>query len=174
MFSEQFSKRLVFLSQQWNLCVLASWTNFPGILLDSIELQASILEEKLVRIRSKSDPFLSNVSVSKRAILSLLGHLNFAIIPQDSSFISRLFDSVHSVENVSDIVVLDEGWRPDLSFWSRLLSDWNAISFFFITANAQGVHRCQFHYQCCPYIHIKSLTPYLYRFQEFQCRCPAA
>lgn len=106
---------------------------FLGIILDSIKMQASLPEEKLTRIRSIFASFLSSSVVSKRELLSLLGHLNFAmrIIPQGRSFISRLLSLAHSVENLGDHIRLDEGCKSDLSFWSQLLSNWNGISFFY-------------------------------------------
>ena len=70
---------------------------------------------------------------SKRDLLSLLGHLNFAkhIIPQGRSFVSRLLELANSVQNLSDIIVLDEGCRSDLRFWGLLCDEWNGISFFY-------------------------------------------
>ena len=71
--------------------------------------------------------------VTKREMLSLLGHLNFAmrIIPQGRSFISRLLDLAHSVPKRNDLMHLNEGCRSDLKFWSFLIANWNGISFFY-------------------------------------------
>ena len=61
-------------------------------------MQASLADEKLQRIRSFSDLFQTTAGVTKREMLSLLGHLNFAmrIIPQGCSFISHLLSRAHS------------------------------------------------------------------------------
>ncbi|XP_041958640.1 uncharacterized protein LOC121717981 [Alosa sapidissima] len=106
---------------------------FLGIILDSVAMRASLPGEKLARIREVSASFLSVGTVAKRDLLSLLGHLNFAmrIIPQGRSFISRLLILAHSVVNLSDPVVLDLGCQSDLGFWSKLLAEWNSISFFY-------------------------------------------
>ncbi|XP_041920582.1 uncharacterized protein LOC121684588 [Alosa sapidissima] len=106
---------------------------FLGIILDSVAMRASLPGEKLARIREVSASFLSVGTVTKRDLLSLLGHLNFAmrIIPQGRSFISRLLILAHSVVNLSDPVVLDLGCQSDLGFWSKLLAEWNGISFFY-------------------------------------------
>ncbi|XP_076158650.1 uncharacterized protein LOC143141830 [Alosa pseudoharengus] len=106
---------------------------FLGIMLDSVKMQASLPEEKLIRIRAITASFVSSRTVSKRELLSLLGHLNFAmrIIPQGRSFISRLLSLAHSVEKLSDLVLVDEGSRSDIAFWSQLLGKWNGISFFY-------------------------------------------
>ncbi|XP_047203042.1 uncharacterized protein LOC124856550 [Girardinichthys multiradiatus] len=96
---------------------------FLGILLDSEEMVASLPEDKLSRIREVSQSHVSSVVVSKRQLLSLLGHLIFAmhIIPQGCSFISRLLDLGNSVHSLLDSVTLDDSCRSDLSFWFRLL-----------------------------------------------------
>lgn len=106
---------------------------FLGISLDTVKMQASLPHEKLLRIRSFLE-FLSSLRVvSKRDILSLLGHLNFAmsIIPQGRAFISRLITLAHSTQNLSDSIQLDEGCLSDIKFWTRLINDWNGISFFY-------------------------------------------
>lgn len=106
---------------------------FLGILLDTQKMQASLPIEKLLRIRSIMENFLSLRTVSKRDMLSLLGHLNYAmsIIPQGRSFISRLLTLAHSVPNLYDLIRLDEGCLSDLKFWTLLLNNWNGISFFY-------------------------------------------
>lgn len=105
---------------------------FLGIKLDSVLMQASLPLEKLNRIREIMKEQVSK-SISKRDLLSLLGHLNFAmrVIPQGRSFISRLLDLSKSVEKLHDTVTLDEGCRSELRFWSLLLEKWNGISFFY-------------------------------------------
>lgn len=72
-------------------------------------------------------------TMSKRNLLSLLGHLNFAtkIIPQGRSFVSRLLDLAKSVEKLHDHVKLDYGCRSELRFWSYLCDNWNGISFLY-------------------------------------------
>lgn len=106
---------------------------FLGITLDSEKMVASLPADKLARIREISQAHLSSSTLSKRQLLSLLGHLNFAmrIIPQGRSFISRLLDLANSVPSLFDRIVLDDGCRSDLVFWSSLLNSWNGISFFY-------------------------------------------
>ncbi|XP_041922810.1 uncharacterized protein LOC121686960 [Alosa sapidissima] len=129
---QTFSTIGVPLSEEKTVGPLTS-LEFLGIMLDSVKMQASLPEEKLLRIRAITASFVSSSAVSKRELLSLLGHLNFAmrIIPQGRSFISRLLNLAHSVEKLSDLVQIDEGSRSDLRFWSQLLNNWNGISFFY-------------------------------------------
>ncbi|XP_016535343.1 proline-rich protein 36-like [Poecilia formosa] len=114
---------------------------FLGITLDSKEMVASLPADKLSRIREISQAHLSSTTLSKRQLLSLLGHLNFAmrIIPQGRSFISRLLDLANSVPSLFDQVVLDAGCRSDLAFWSSLLNSWNSISFFMIMSFSRQI-----------------------------------
>ena len=111
----------------------ATTLEFLGIVLDSVEMKASLPLDKLSRIREIASSFSAAESISKRQLLSLLGHLNFAmrIIPQGRSFISRLLDLASSVPNLHDPVSLDEGCRADLGFWAHLLQEWNGITFFY-------------------------------------------
>lgn len=106
---------------------------FLGITLDSELMQASLPLEKLERIREVMKSVLQSVSITKRELLSVLGHLNFAmrIIPQGRSFVSRLLDQAKTVEKLHDLVFIDEGCRSDLGFWSLLCDKWNGISFFY-------------------------------------------
>ena len=60
--------------------------------------------------------------MTKRDLLSLLGHLNFAmrIILHGRSFVSRLLAVAKSVPALHDVVCLDDGCRSDLRFWAVL------------------------------------------------------
>ncbi len=84
--------------------------SFLGITLDSDLMQASLPSDKLNHIREVKRNAKKLVSFSKRDLLSLLGHLNFAmqIIPQGSFFIARLLDFSKSVKDLNDIVTLDQ------------------------------------------------------------------
>ncbi|XP_033958129.1 uncharacterized protein [Pseudochaenichthys georgianus] len=106
---------------------------FLGITLDTIDMKASLPIAKLQRIRDITKSYCEQQVITKQQLLSLLGHLNFAmrVIPQGRSFISRLLDAASAVTNLHDRVFLDEGCRSDLCFWSLLLAHWNGITFFY-------------------------------------------
>ena len=95
-------------------------------------LRASLPEEKLLRLRAVLASAAISVAMTKRDLLSLLGHLNFAmrIIPHGRSFVSRLLGMAKSVPALHDVVRLDEGCRSDLRFWAVLCEQWNGLSFF--------------------------------------------
>ncbi len=106
---------------------------FLGILLDNVAMKASFPEVKLNRIQQILSSYHSAKLVSKWDLLSLLGHLNFAmcIIPHGRAFISRLLQRSKSVTSLHDLVSLDEGCRSNLCSWSLILNSWNGISFFY-------------------------------------------
>ena len=124
MSSRAFFANWVFLSAEKTIGPSTS-LEFLGIVLDFVEMRASLPTDKLARIRSILGAFLS--ASSKCDVLSLLGHLNFAIraIPQGHSFISRLLLLAHSVVTVHDVVSLHAGCWSDLRFWSLLPHQWS-------------------------------------------------
>ncbi|XP_034446701.1 uncharacterized protein LOC117764756 [Hippoglossus hippoglossus] len=106
---------------------------FLGITLNTIQMKASLPLEKLQRIRDIAKTYRAVKNITKQQLLSLLGHLNFAmrVIPQGRSFISRLLDTATSIPNLHDEISLDEGCQSDLRFWSHLLDHWNGVTFFY-------------------------------------------
>ncbi|XP_075935401.1 uncharacterized protein LOC142935139 [Anarhichas minor] len=106
---------------------------FFGITLDSVSLQASLPTEKINRISLLISNFLLAPECTKHQLLSLLGHLNYAIriIPQGRSFLSLLLSVASSVTKLHDHVTLDKACKTELKLWHQFLSFWNGISFFY-------------------------------------------
>ncbi|XP_027132806.1 uncharacterized protein LOC109142545 [Larimichthys crocea] len=106
---------------------------FLGITLDSISLQASLPIEKIHRTSLLISNFLLAHRCTKRQLLSLLGHLNYAIriIPQGRSFLSHLLSIATSTPNLHDHITLNEASKMELKLWHHFLSSWNGISFFY-------------------------------------------
>lgn len=71
-------------------------------------MKASLPYDKLQRIRDITKSYCAQHIITKQQLLSLLGHLNFAmrVIPQGRSFISRLLDAASAVKNLHDHVPL--------------------------------------------------------------------
>ncbi|XP_075958907.1 uncharacterized protein LOC142960863 [Anarhichas minor] len=105
---------------------------FLGIILDSVSLQAS-LPTKINRISLLISNFLLAPKCTKHQLLSLLGHLNYAIriIPQGRSFLSHLLSVASSVTKLHDHVTLDKACKTALKLWHQFFSSWNGISFFY-------------------------------------------
>lgn len=106
---------------------------FLGINLDSIKFQASLPKEKIDRIILVASSLAECQSCSKRDLLSLLGHLNFAmrIIPQGRPFISHLLALASSVHALDDQIIINQACRNELSLWISFLRQWNGLTFFY-------------------------------------------
>ncbi|XP_078017752.1 uncharacterized protein LOC144458670 [Epinephelus lanceolatus] len=106
---------------------------FLGITFNTNLFQASLPAEKLNRICLIISNFLQAPSCTKRQLLSLLGHLNFAlrIIPQGRAFISHLLSIAYSVPSLLSTISLNHSCRAELRLWLHLLTNWNGVSFFY-------------------------------------------
>ena len=103
-----------------------------GIILDSKRMEARLPDDKLVRIGSMLQSFVNKKSCTKKEMLSLLGHLNFAcrVIRPGRSFVSCLISLSTKVKQLHHHIKLSEECRLDISMWLKFLNQWNGISFF--------------------------------------------
>ncbi|XP_056617722.1 uncharacterized protein LOC130432405 [Triplophysa dalaica] len=106
---------------------------FLGIKLDSLKFQASLPKEKIDRTILIASSLLSNPLCSKRELLSVLGHLNFAmrIIPQGRPFVSHLLSLASSAHALEDSLSISSSCLDELSLWIKFLRQWNGLSFFY-------------------------------------------
>lgn len=106
---------------------------FLGINLDSVSFQASLPLEKVQRISLLLSNFILAEKCSKRQLLALLGHLNYAIriIPQGKPFLSSLLATAAAARSLHDKVSLDATCRLEMRLWKQFLDSWNGISFFY-------------------------------------------
>ena len=105
---------------------------YLGIIYDTDSMEARLPLDKLTRIREMLHKFESKQRVSKRALLSLLGHLNFAsrVIRQGRSFVSYLLALAASVKELHHHVKLNAECRQDMAMWLRFLTEWNGVALF--------------------------------------------
>lgn len=105
---------------------------YLGIILDSWELSARLPQNKLERIARLIAELLKKKSCSKRELLQLLGHFNFAarVIMVGRSFVSYLIKLSTTVKELHHFVHLDANCRLDLNMWLQFLREWNGVSFF--------------------------------------------
>ncbi|XP_056618189.1 uncharacterized protein LOC130432718 [Triplophysa dalaica] len=89
---------------------------FLGINLDSLNFQASLPKEKIDRSILIASTLLNETHCSKRELLSVLGHLNFAmrIIPQGRSFVSHLLSLASSAHALEDLITLTSACQNEL------------------------------------------------------------
>ncbi|XP_078332529.1 uncharacterized protein LOC111130663 isoform X2 [Crassostrea virginica] len=100
---------------------------YLGIILDSNLMQARLPMDKVLRIREMLDSFYVKKSCTKRELLQLLGHLNFAsrVIIPGRSFVSYLLRLASSVRELHHYVHLNSECREDLYMWKLFLEQWN-------------------------------------------------
>lgn len=105
---------------------------YLGIILDTNKLEARLPKEKVDRISSILSSFSVKKSCTKRELLSLLGHLNFAsrVIYPGRAFVSYLLSLSTTVAKLHHHIKLSEECRLDLKMWSVFLQQWNGVSFF--------------------------------------------
>lgn len=132
-------KRFISVFSDLNVPLSAKKTEGPtceleylGIVLDTKNMEARLPSNKLDRIRAKLDNFLNAKSCTKRELLSLLGHLNFAsrVVYPGRSFISRIIEVTKAVQYLDHYVNIGRDCRLDIRMWKVLLSEWNGISLF--------------------------------------------
>ena len=105
---------------------------YLGIMLDTSAMEARLPLEKVTRICNILVTFQHRSSCTKRELLSLLGHLNFAcrVIRPGRSFVSYLITLSTTVKELHHYVKLNKNVRLDLQMWHQFLSKWNGVSFF--------------------------------------------
>lgn len=117
---------------------------YLGIILDTNRMEARLPEEKLVRISQLVQQFSTRKSCTKRELLSLLGHLNFAsrVVLPGRSFVSYLISLSTKARELHHYVALNSECRLDLHMWSKFLEGWNGRSFFLdnATTDATDLH----------------------------------
>ena len=106
-----------------------SCLEYLGIILDSMNMEARLLLDKVQRILEFIDTLLNKRFCTKRELLQLLGHFNFAsrvILPR-RSFVSYLLSIAFSVKDLQQTVKLDFQCYEDLYMWHH----WNGVSLFY-------------------------------------------
>ena len=108
---------------------------YLGIILDTEKMEALLPQEKEIRICDFIEQFLNSNVCSKRELLQLLGHFNFAIrvIIPVRLFVSYLISISTTVHGLKDKVFLSDECRIDLRFWHKFLLSWDGISMFYDT-----------------------------------------
>lgn len=118
--------------------VIGPTTSLPllGILLDTINQEAKLPDDKLVALLSELAEFKKWATIkqtsSKRKLLSLIGKLSFAckVIPAGRIFLRCLLNIAHSVQHLEDQVHITSEALLDIEWWLQFASTWNGKAFF--------------------------------------------
>jgi hypothetical protein len=105
---------------------------YLGIVLDTIKMEARLPTDKVARIVEITQNFLNRKSCTKRELLSLLGHLNFAsrVVVPGRTFVSYLIKLSTTVKEMHHFVNINAECRLDLKMWHKFLTGWNGKSIF--------------------------------------------
>ena len=106
---------------------------YLGVILDSVKMEARLPADKILRIKTFMQELLSKRSCTKKELLQLLGHMNFAsrVILAGRSFVSYLLKLAASVKELHFYVHLNKLCREDLYMWVLFLENWNGVSLFY-------------------------------------------
>ena len=109
---------------------------YLGIVLDTQVFESRIPADKISRMQVLLRHFSARKRCTKRELLQLIGHFNFAtrVIVQGRSFLSYLFQLSCSVDALHLHVRLGKEARLDLSMWDHFLSEWNGHSLFLVSS----------------------------------------
>lgn len=110
-----------------------SCLEYLGIILDTQKMEARLPREKVTRIIEFIHTIIQKRSCTKREILQLLGHLNFAcrVILPGRSFVSYLINLSTTVTELHHYVHLNKECKEDLYMWLKFLEQWNGLSVFY-------------------------------------------
>ena len=112
---------------------------FLGILLDTIWMEARLLEDKLSRLQTTVVSWLDKHKATKRQILSLVGLLQHAakVVRAGCIFVRRMYSVATQVRELDHFTRLNKGFRSDLYWWHTFVSDWNGCGFLQAVAGEQ-------------------------------------
>ena len=110
----------------------ATCLEYLGVTLDTVKLTASLPQEKVTRILDLVRTCRQKTACSKREILSVLGHLNFAcrVVRHGRTFIASLIKLSCQRKELYHYISLTQEVREDLLMWEIFLQDWNGVSMF--------------------------------------------
>ncbi|XP_065192514.1 uncharacterized protein LOC135823596 [Sycon ciliatum] len=105
---------------------------FLGIVLDCERRKARLPEDKLSEIRALLVATISERSIGQRQVESLLGKLDFAarVIVPGRTFMRRLWSVCSRYREPHYRIKLSNECIDALTWWLRLLQDWNGKFFF--------------------------------------------
>lgn len=105
---------------------------YLGIILDSHNMQARLPEDKLQRDTEMLKSFLFRKQCTKREMLQLLGHLNFAskVVIPGKSFVSHIIKLSTTVRALHHHIKISNEFREDVAMWLTFLSNWNGAAIF--------------------------------------------
>ena len=105
---------------------------FAGIYLDSLDMSASLPEDKVIKFMGYIDQLLSSKTSTLKQVQSLTGMLNFAcaVVEPARAFSRRLYDLTLGVSQPHHRIKITKAVKEDLHVWKTFLLSFNRKSFF--------------------------------------------
>ena len=96
---------------------------FLGIRIDSSRMTMSLPEAKIVELKQLVSHWLHKKAVTKRELLSLIGHLSFAskVVPSGRTFTLRMIDLSTTRSCLDHYIRLNTEFHSDLVWWHLFL-----------------------------------------------------
>ena len=106
--------------------------SFVGIFLDTVDMSASLPEDKIIKFQNTIQLLLSARSATLKQIQSLTGMLNFAcgVIAPARAFSRRLYDLEVGLSKPHHHAKITKQVKQDLAIWQIFLQTYNRKSFF--------------------------------------------
>ena len=103
---------------------------FLSIILDTEQMQARLLEDKLSHIKHQLSTWLHRRNSTKRQILSLVGLFQHAckVVRPGRVFVARMYSTAAKVKKLTHFSRLNKSFRSDLYWWHIFINNWNSIS----------------------------------------------
>jgi hypothetical protein len=99
--------------------------------IDTDELHVKIPDDKIQKIISLLDNFLSKTRVAQKELQSLTGMLTFftRALPSGRAFSRRLYASLNKVQKSHHFIRLNGGMKKDLQILKTFLNNYNGCSY---------------------------------------------
>ena len=113
-------------------CGPATTLSFAGIELDTIQLEARLLAEKILKCKDLISDFLKRKKATLKEVQSLTGLANFAcsVILPGRTLLRRLIDVTIGIQSPFHFIRLKKEVKADLRVWQEFLVEYNANLFF--------------------------------------------
>ena len=105
---------------------------FLGIEVDSVTGRLSLPADKLARLRSELQSWVSRRACRRRELESLVGVLQNAakVIRPGRTFVRRMIDLLKGPRRPHYFIRLNQQFRADLYWWRTFAETWNGVALF--------------------------------------------
>ena len=105
---------------------------FLGITLDSVLMQASLPEDKVLRLQEELKMWSTRRKATLKELQSLIGSLNFAckVVPPGRAFLQRIINLTIGISKPHHHIKLNKAFYGDINMWQNFVEHWNCKQSF--------------------------------------------